>query len=127
MVTCLYILDVIKLNMTCHRFKIKQLLTLILTILFGLLLFNDSAIAKDLSDEKYQVRMAQKEYDKANQDHQVLVSSIQELEKRIAQQTQQLDELKKGLPAKEARLNKAQKVLEEKQVVLDKAWDENKK
>ena len=127
MVTCLYILDVIKLNMTCHRFKIKQLLPQTLTILFGLFLFNDSAIAKDLSDEKYQVRMAQKEYDKANQDHQVLVSSIQELEKRIAQQTQQLDELKKGLPAKEARLNKAQKALEDKQVVLDKAWDENTK
>lgn len=71
--------------------------------------------------------MAQKEYDKAYQEHQVLASSIQELEKRIVQQTQQLDELKKGLLAKEARLNKAQKALEEKQVVLDKAWDENKK
>lgn len=127
MVTCLHRLDGIKLNMASHRYKIRQLLPLTLTMLFGLLLFNDSAIAKDLSDEKYQVRMAQKEYDKANQDHQVLASSIQEIEKRIAQQTQQLDELKKGLPAKEARLNKAQKALEEKQVVLDKAWDENKK
>lgn len=98
----------------------------LLALLFGLLL-NSSALAKDISDEQYQVRMAQKEYDIANRDHQALADSIKELEKRIAQQTQQLDVLKKGLPAKEERLNKAQKALEEKQVVLDKAWEENKK
>jgi prephenate dehydrogenase len=86
-----------------------------------------NAMAKDISDEQYQVRMAQKEFDTANRDRQVLADSIKELEKRIAQQTQQLDVLKKGLPAKEERLNKAQKALEEKQVVLDKAWEENKK
>ena len=123
----LNLLDGIQLRMISCRYKIRELLPLTFAILFGLLLFNDSAIAKDLSDEKYQVRMAQKEYDRANQDHQFLASSIQEIEKRISQQTQQLDELKKGLPAKEARLNKAQKALEEKQVLLDKAWDENKK
>jgi septal ring factor EnvC (AmiA/AmiB activator) len=87
--------------------------------------FNVSA--KDLSDEKYQVREAQKEYDKANQDYQVLSDTVKELEKRALQQSQQLETLKKGLPAKEDRLNKAQKALEEKQVVLDKAWEENKK
>ena len=84
-------------------------------------------MAKDISDEQYQVRMAQKEYDTANRDHQVLADSIKELEKRIAQQAQQLEVLKKGLPAKEDRLNKAQKALEEKKLVLDKAWEENKK
>lgn len=87
--------------------------------------FNSSA--KDLSDEKYQVREAQKEYDKANQDYQVLSDNVKELEKRIAQQSQQLEALKKGLPAKEERLNQAQKTLEQKQLILDKAWEENKK
>ena len=86
-----------------------------------------NASAKDLSDEKYQVREAQKEYDKANQEYQVLSDTVKELEKRVVQQSQQLETLKKGLPAKEDRLNKAQKVLQEKQVVLDKAWEENKK
>lgn len=104
--------------------KNKKCLWVILVIgtLFG---FN--VMAKDISDEQYQVRMAQKEYDTANRDHQVLADSIKELEKRIAQQAQQLEVLKKGLPAKEDRLNKAQKALEEKQLVLDKAWEENKK
>lgn len=83
--------------------------------------------AKDLSDEKYQVRQAQKEYDKANQDYQVLSDTVKELEKRIAQQSQQLEALKKGLPVKEERLNQAQKILEQKQLILDKAWEENKK
>jgi len=101
----------------------KYLLTL---LLIGLGLIGN-AMAKDISDEQYQVRMAQKEFDTANREHQALADSIKELEKRIAQQTQQLDVLKKGLPAKEERLNKAQKALEEKQVVLDKAWEENKK
>ena len=104
------------------------------SICLGLMIFATAltfsqmnASAKDLSDEKYQVREAQKEYDKANQDYQVLSDSVNQLEKRIAQQTQQLETLKKGLPAKEERLNKARKTLEEKQVVLDKAWEENKK
>ena len=86
-----------------------------------------NASAKDLSDEKYQVREAQKEYDKANQEYQVLNDTVKELEKRVVQQSQQLETLKKNLPAKEDRLNKAQKALQEKQVVLDKAWEENKK
>ena len=95
-------------------------------LVFGLLL-NCSAMAKDISDEQYQVRMAQREFDTANRDHPALADSIKELENRIAQQAQQLDALKKGLPAKLERLNKAQKALEEKQLVLDKAWEENKK
>ena len=95
-------------------------------MVIGLLLCN-VAMSKDISDEQYQVRMAQKEYDAANREHQLLSDSIKELEKRVAQQTQQLEALKKGLPAKEDRLSKAQKALEEKQLVLDKAWEENKK
>ncbi|MEO0047473.1 MAG: hypothetical protein RLZZ410_432 [Pseudomonadota bacterium] len=102
----------------------KKYLLVLLLIGLGLI---GNAMAKDISDEQYQVRMAQKEFDTANRDHQILAGSIKELEKRIAQQTQQLDALKKGLPAKEERLNNAQKALEEKQVVLDKAWEENKK
>jgi septal ring factor EnvC (AmiA/AmiB activator) len=104
--------------------KNKKCLWVILVI--GML-FGCNVMAKDISDEQYQVRMAQKEYDTANRDHQVLADSIKELEKRIAQQAQQLEVLKKGLPAKEDRLNKAQKALEEKQLVLDKAWEENKR
>lgn len=96
-------------------------------LLFIGLALSSHVMAKDISDEQYQVRMAQKEYDAASRDHQALADSIKEFEKRIAQQAQQLETLKKALPAKEDRLNKAQKVLEEKQVVLDKAWEENKK
>lgn len=107
--------------------KTRCELPVILSMTLGLLLLNQSAMAKDLSDEQYQVRMAQKEYDSASRDHATLSASINELEKRIAQQTQQLEALKKSLPAKEERLNKAQKMLEEKQVILDKAWEENKK
>ncbi len=108
--------------------QFKKSICLGLMIFAMALMFSPiNASAKDLSDEKYQVREAQKEYDKANQDYQVLSNTVKELEKRIAQQTQQLETLKKGLPAKEERLNKAQKTLEEKQVVLDKAWEENKK
>lgn len=99
---------------------------LLLALVAGLVLCCN-AMAKDISDEQYQVRMAQKEYDTASREHQTLADSIKELEKRIAQQTQQLETLKKGLPAKEDRLKKAQKALEEKQAVLDKAWEENKK
>ena len=86
-----------------------------------------SIAAKDITDEQYQVRMAQKEFDSANQDYEALSGSIKELEKRIAQQTQQLNELKKSQPAKEERLKKAQNNLNEKQVILDKVWEENKK
>lgn len=96
-------------------------------MILGLLLLGSAAVAKDISDEQYQVRMAQKEYDNASRDHAALSASINELEKRISQQSQQLETLKKALPAKEQRLTKAQKTLEEKQVVLDKAWEENKK
>lgn len=83
--------------------------------------------AKDITDEQYQVRMAQKEFDSANQDYEVLMGSIKELEKRIAQQTQQLNELKKNQAVKEERLKKAQNNLNEKQMILDKVWEENKK
>jgi septal ring factor EnvC (AmiA/AmiB activator) len=102
----------------------KKCVWVLLLIELGL---SSHLMAKDISHEQYQVRMAQKEYDSANRDHQVLADSIKEFEKRIAQQSQQLETLKKGLPAKEDRLNRAQKALEEKQVVLDKAWEENKK
>lgn len=91
------------------------------------LLHNISVSAKDLSDEQYQVRAAQKEFDKANQDYQALSASIKGYEQRIEQQTLQLNELKKSLPAKEDRLNKAKKTLEEKQVLLDKAWESTSK
>jgi len=111
-----------------HLLTIKKY-TLLALILFCVptMLVHKAAMAKDLINEKYQVRQAQKEYDKAFQDHQVVADSVNELEKRIAQQTEQLNALKIGLSAKEDRLNKAQKTLEEKQMVLDKAWEENKK
>jgi septal ring factor EnvC (AmiA/AmiB activator) len=108
--------------------QLKKSIGLGLMIFATALMFSPFNVsAKDLSDEKYQVREAQKEYDKANQDYQVLSDTVKELEKRALQQSQQLETLKKGLPAKEDRLNKAQKALEEKQEVLDKAWEENKK
>lgn len=105
----------------------KTFFSVMMVFVTTLMFVNVNASAKDLSDEKYQVREAQKEYDKANQDYQVLNDIVKELEKRVAQQSQQLEAFKKGLPAKEERLNKAQKILEERQVVLDKAWEENKK
>lgn len=83
--------------------------------------------AKDISDEQYQVRMAQKEYDGANRDYDQLVQQIDLAEKRIAQQNAQLELLKKALPAKQMRLDKAQTNLDEKTKILDKVWDENKK
>jgi peptidoglycan hydrolase CwlO-like protein len=108
--------------------QLKKIICLsLMTFAMALMFSPFNASAKDLSDEKYQVREAQKEYDKANQEYQVLSDTVKELEKRVVQQSQQLETLKKGLPAKEDRLNKAQKVLQEKQVVLDKAWEENKK
>jgi chromosome segregation ATPase len=99
----------------------------VLLIAFATFFVSMSIAAKDITDEKYQVRMAQKEFDSANQDYEVLSGSIKELEKRIAQQTQQLNELKKSQAAKEERLKKAQNNLNEKQMVLDKVWEENKK
>ena len=112
------------MNLTMiKKISFRVMMLLVTTLMF----VNINSAAKDLSDEKYQVREAQKEYDRANQDYQVLSDIVRELEKRVAQQNQQLEALKKGLPAKEERLNKAQKILEEKQVILDKAWEENKK
>ncbi len=105
----------------------KYIFLPLISIAFFAMQMQTVVMSKDLSDEKYQVRLAQKEYDKAFQDHQVLAESINVLEKRIAQQTEQLTTLKSGMPAKEGRLNKAQKTLEEKQMLLDKAWEENKK
>jgi peptidoglycan hydrolase CwlO-like protein len=111
-------------------FNKKKYQNCLVVLSIGFLLLNFSAIAKDkdkdLVDERYQVRVAQKEYDSADRDYKVLSASIVELEKRISQQNQQLESLKKELPPKEARLNKAQKVLEEKQKRLDKAWEDNK-
>jgi len=105
----------------------KSICLVLMTFAMALMFSPFNVSAKDLNDEKYQVREAQKEYDKANQEYQVLSDTVKELEKRVVQQSQQLETLKKGLPAKEDRLNKAQKVLQEKQVVLDKAWEEYKK
>lgn len=92
-----------------------------------LLLNNVSVSAKDLNDEQYQVRAAQKEFDKASQDYEALSASIKGYEQRIEQQTLQLNALKKSLPAKEDRLNNAKKKLEEKQMLLDKAWESTSK
>ena len=109
-----------------HSMMNKKFLSVLL-IAFATFFASMSIVAKDITDEQYQVRMAQKEFDSANQDYEALSGSIKELEKRIAQQTQQLNELKKIQPAKEERLKKAQNNLNEKQVILDKVWEENKK
>ena len=109
-----------------HSMMNKKILSVLL-IAFATFFARMSIAAKDITDEQYQVRMAQKEFDSANQDYEALSGSIKELEKRIAQQTQQLNELKKSQPAKEERLKKAQNNLNEKQVILDKVWEENKK
>lgn len=85
------------------------------------------ATAKDIADEQYQVRMAQKEYDSANSDFEATNQQVQQYEKRIAQLNAQLEPLKKSLPAKQERLSKAKTNLEEKAKILDKAWEENKK
>ena len=86
-----------------------------------------SLMANDISDEQYQVRMAQKEYDKALRDQELTAQQIQDIEKRIAQQITQLEALKKALPAKQERLDKAKSALDEKTKILDKVWEENKK
>ena len=109
-----------------HSMINKEFLSVLL-IVFATFFASMSIAAKDITDEQYQVRMAQKEFDSANQDYEVLSGSIKELEKRIAQQTQQLNELKKSQAAKEERLKKAQNNLNEKQMILDKVWEENKK
>ena len=109
-----------------HSMMNKKILSVLL-IAFATFFASMSIVAKDITDEQYQVRMAQKEFDSANQDYEALSGSIKELEKRIAQQSQQLNELKKSQPAKEERLKKAQNNLNEKQVIIDKVWEENKK
>ena len=65
----------------------------LLVLLFACVAFFSSLSveAKDITDEQYQVRMAQKEFDSANHDYEALTNSIKELEKRIDQQTQQLN------------------------------------
>ena len=85
------------------------------------------ANAKDISDEQYQVRMAQKEYDTAKSDFEATSQQVLQYEKRIAQLNAQLEPLKKSIPAKQERLSKAKINLEEKTKILDKVWEENKK
>ena len=90
-------------------------------ILLGLALVgfcSSLAYAKDISDEQYQVRVAQKEYDNANRDYEVLTQQIEQVEKRLSQLNTQLESLKRGLPAKEERLNKAKANLDEKTKIL---------
>jgi peptidoglycan hydrolase CwlO-like protein len=99
--------------------------------MFGLVLgglsISSYAFAKDISDEQYQVRMAQKEYDSATRDYETLTGQIDQVEKRAAQLNAQLDALKKSLPAKQTRLDKAKTDLDDKTKILDKVWEENKK
>jgi septal ring factor EnvC (AmiA/AmiB activator) len=99
----------------------KVMLTVLVGLSFSL------AYAKDISDEQYQVRVAQKEYDNASADYQAQKQQIEQLEMRVTQLNAQLDPLKKSLPAKESRLNKAKANLDEKTKILDKVWEENKK
>jgi predicted nucleic acid-binding Zn-ribbon protein len=47
--------------------------------------------AKDITDEQYQVRMAQKEYDSANSDLESTSQQVQQYEKRVAQLNAQLE------------------------------------
>ena len=101
----------------------KLLLVLMLVSLSSVTL----VMAKDISDEQYQVRMAQKEYESARSDYESINQQIQQYEQRITQLSAQLDPLKKTLPAKQERFNKAKANLEEKTNLLDKAWEENKK
>jgi peptidoglycan hydrolase CwlO-like protein len=110
-----------------HHVMTSQKSLLVLLFTCGALFASLSVEAKDITDEQYQVRMAQKEFDSANHDYEALTNSIKELEKRIDQQTQQLNALKKSQTAREDRLKKAQNALDEKQKVLDKVWEENKK
>lgn len=102
---------------------LKKILLSLVLVSFGL----SFVYAKDISDEQYQVRVAQKEYDNAKRDHDALTQQIEQVEKRISQLNAQLESLKKGLPAKEERLNKAKANLDEKAKILDKVWEENKK
>jgi septal ring factor EnvC (AmiA/AmiB activator) len=85
------------------------------------------ANAKDISEEQYQVRIAQKEYDAAKSDFETTNQQVQQYEKRIAQLNAQLEPLKKSLSAKQERLSKAKINLEEQTKILDNVWEENKK
>lgn len=100
---------------------------LMLGLVLGGLSVSTYVFAKDISDEQYQVRMAQKEYDNANRDYEALTGQIDQVEKRAAQLNAQLETLKKSLPAKQTRLDKAKIDLDEKTKILDKVWEENKK
>jgi len=100
---------------------------LMLGLVLGGLSVSTYVFAKDISDEQYQVRMAQKEYDNANRDYEALAGQIDQVEKRAAQLNAQLETLKKSLPAKQTRLDKAKIDLDEKTKILDKVWEENKK
>ena len=84
-------------------------------------------MAKDISDEQYQVRLAQKEYGNANRDYEETAGQVEQYEKRIAQINTQMENLKKTLPGKKQRLDKAKQNLDEKTQILDKVWEENKK
>ena len=100
---------------------------LMLGLVLGGLSVSTYVFAKDISDEQYQVRMAQKEYDNANRDYEALTGQIDQVEKRAAQLNAQLEALKKSLPTKQTRLDKAKIDLDEKTKILDKVWEENKK
>lgn len=108
---------------------LKKRLAIAGSICFAVLSFSSVSVlfAKDITDEQYQVRVAQKEYDNANRDYEMVSGQIADYEKRIAQQNAQLEVLKKSLPAKQDRLQKAKQNLDEKTKVLDKVWEENKK
>jgi len=100
---------------------------IVLSLLLAGFVSSSLVFAKDIADEQYQVRLAQKEYDNASRDHEALSQQIEQLEKRVAQLNSQLEPLKKSLPVKIDRLNRAKVNLEEKRKTLDKAWEENKK
>ena len=99
----------------------------VLISLMCVLGWSSLATSKDISDEQYQVRMAQKEYETAKSDFEASSQQVQQYEKRIAQLNAQLEPLKKSIPAKQERLSKAKINLEEKTKILDKVWEENKK
>ena len=98
----------------------------VLISLMCVLGWSSFATAKDISDEQYQVRMAQKEYETAKNDFEASSQQVQQYEKRIVQLNAQLEPLKKSIPAKQERLSNAKINLEEKTKILDKVWEENK-
>lgn len=97
----------------------------VLVLVLGLVSVTLNAFAKDIVDEQYQVRVAQKEYDNAKRDYDALANKIQIVEQRLSQFNAQLESFKKDLPSKEDRLNKAKTNLDEKTKLLDKVWEEN--